>query len=80
MTSSPISIDREFNFLPNGVGFACVGATYAIFDSAYALVPRIFDPVLRPPTQNSRERSRRKGLGEEEFQAVLLEFGCFKFH
>ena len=53
MTSSPISIDREFNFLSNGVGFGCVGATYAIFDSAYTLGPRIVDSVLRPPTRNS---------------------------
>ena len=64
MTSSPISIDREFNFLSNDVGFGCVGATYAIFDSAYALGPRIFDAVLRPPTENSIPPKVLSSLGE----------------
>jgi len=52
MTSSHISIDREFNFLSNGVGFECVDGTYAIFDPAYAFGPEILDPALGPPTQN----------------------------
>ena len=51
MTSSPIPIDTEFNSMSNGVGFECVGANYAIFDSAYALGPEIFDSALAPPTK-----------------------------
>ena len=64
MTSSPISIDREFNSLSNGVGFGCLGATYAIFDSAYAPGPGILDPALGPPTQNSISPKVLSSLGE----------------
>ena len=45
MTSSPIFIEREFSSLSNGIGFGCVGGTYAIFYPTYA------NFRLGPPTQ-----------------------------
>ena len=64
MTSSHISIDREFNFLSNGVGFECVDGTYAIFDPAYAFGPEILDPALGPPTQNPIPPKVLSSVGE----------------
>ena len=72
MTSSPISIDTEFNFLLNGVGFGCVGATYAIFDPAYALGPGIFDPALAPPTQNSIVPKVLPSLGKSPTRFIFV--------
>ena len=72
MTSSPISIDREFNFLSNGVGFGCVGSTYATFDSAYAPGPGIFDPALGPPTQNSIPPKVLLSLGESPTMFIFV--------
>ena len=72
MTSSPIPIDTEFNSLSNGVGFECVGASYAIFDSAYALGPEIFDPALAPPTQNSIPPNVLSSLGESPTMFIFV--------
>ncbi len=60
MTSSPIFIKIKFNFLSNGVGFECVGGTYAIL----VINLRNFDKISNLKNRPLRVPNRSEILPE----------------